>query len=341
MNFKPTPLRIFVYEHITGGGLISEALPAALAREGEIMLRRLINDLLEIPGVEIITTRDPRLPLLNLPIVTFTVRDAIHAENAFSHCVNESEATWLIAPEENKVLENLSREVMRRRCILVGSSPDAVAIAASKFATARLLTAMGIEVVPTYKLDDAIPSSPGNWVLKPDDAQGCVGTSIFSSLDEALIWARADSKNAHSVLQPFVSGDARSLSMLCRDGAATLLATNRQTIKISEGTFVYHGSEVNAFNDREGNLLQLANNIARAIPGLWGYVGVDYIDSDRGPVVLEINPRLTTSYVGLHESIRVNPAALVLNLFDQSSPFVAIKTAAKKVLVSVENCYVA
>ena len=51
-----------------------------------------------------------------------------------------------------------------------------------------------------------------------------------------------------------------------------------------------------------------------AIPGLWGYVGVDLMLAKEGPVVLEINPRLTTSYCGLRRALGINTAAMVLDL---------------------------
>ncbi|HZV97627.1 MAG TPA: hypothetical protein VFF74_01420, partial [Methylophilaceae bacterium] len=39
---------------------------------------------------------------------------------------------------------------------------------------------------------------------------------------------------------------------------------------------------------------------------------------DRGISVLEINPRLTTSYVGLHKALHYNPAELLLELLYNS-----------------------
>ena len=50
------------------------------------------------------------------------------------------------------------------------------------------------------------------------------------------------------------------------------------------------------------------------LPGLAGYVGMDVIVDDGRVTVLEINPRLTTSYAGLHRAIGRNPAGLVLDL---------------------------
>jgi len=50
------------------------------------------------------------------------------------------------------------------------------------------------------------------------------------------------------------------------------------------------------------------------MPGLWGLCGVDFVETGAGPVVIEVNPRLTTSYAGLHRAIGINPAHLVLEL---------------------------
>ena len=58
----------------------------------------------------------------------------------------------------------------------------------------------------------------------------------------------------------------------------------------------------------------LASAVARALPGLWGYCGVDFIETDSGPQVLEVNPRLTTSYAGLRRATGLNCAQLVLDL---------------------------
>jgi predicted ATP-grasp superfamily ATP-dependent carboligase len=50
------------------------------------------------------------------------------------------------------------------------------------------------------------------------------------------------------------------------------------------------------------------------MPGLAGYVGVDLIVGENAITVLEVNPRLTTSYAGLRRAIGANPARLVLDL---------------------------
>ena len=83
--------------------------------------------------------------------------------------------------------------------------------------------------------------------------------------------------------QPYVRGEARSLSMLCCDGRARVLACNRQKVRIDDGAFRFDGVSVNAVPDREGRYaLNSRSRIARALPGLWGYCGVDFIETDDG-----------------------------------------------------------
>jgi predicted ATP-grasp superfamily ATP-dependent carboligase len=78
--------------------------------------------------------------------------------------------------------------------------------------------------------------------------------------------------------------------------------------------FHFLGSTVNGLGDHDGSLDRLAQQVAAAIPSLWGYVGVDFVLTERGAVVLDVNPRLTAAYAGLHASIGRNPAGLVIEL---------------------------
>ncbi|MGH8522453.1 MAG: ATP-grasp domain-containing protein, partial [Gammaproteobacteria bacterium] len=57
----------------------------------------------------------------------------------------------------------------------------------------------------------------------------------------------------------------------------------------------------------------LLSRILEAVPGLRGYIGIDLVITASGPIVMEINPRLTEAYVGLRQSLRFNPAAPVVD----------------------------
>ena len=75
-----------------------------------------------------------------------------------------------------------------------------------------------------------------------------------------------------------------------------------------------------------------------AIPSLRGYVGIDFIQTEEGPMVLEINPRLTTSYCGLRSALGVNVADLVLQLFRSGTlPAITRRRAAERIDLAVET----
>jgi predicted ATP-grasp superfamily ATP-dependent carboligase len=313
-------MKVFAYEHITGGGMVEQTLNTSIAHEGEMMARALLEDLASVPDVEVITLRDHRLPALDLPVTSLVVNNSQDFDELFADCIEQCDAVWIVAPESGGVLEALSRKVVEGHRILLGSRPDAIHIAGSKLQTARLLLLNGVSAAKTYYPHENLPDIAQAWVVKPDDGAGCSDTRIFHDREQALIWINSQNLSTRYVMQPYIAGEACSLSLLCRDGISRLLSCNRQRVIVRDNQFYFLGSVVNSIPDQHGQLANLAQQVAAAMPGLWGYVGIDIILTPEGPVVLEINPRLTTSYVGLHESINYNPAALVLNLLTLPFP---------------------
>lgn len=311
-----------VFEYITGGGLINEALARNLAAEGDLMLGALVNDLLDLSDIEVVIPRDFRLtvPKFRGDQSRFDVVEMNRSgafEQRWRELLDSCDAVWPIAPETNHILTNLCQSVQDAGRILLNSPTVAVALATSKLATAVLLGEKNIPVVPTWALHQERSLSAGPWVLKPDDGVGCGNTRIIRELKE-LEQIDLDRLEGEWIMQPLIAGDAISLSLLCRQGEARLLSCNRLQVTMIDGGFRLCGCVVNGLRDVSGSLRQLAERIAWALPQLWGYVGVDLIASANGPVVLEINPRLTTSYVGLHRALGINPAGLVMKLLDHN-----------------------
>ena len=305
-------MKILAYEHITGGGLLGDAHMSALAPEGDAMLRALVDDLTAISGVEVAIMRDARMHA-DLPATVHPVSNASDFWPAFRRAVRDADAIWPIAPEQGGTLLRITDEILRAERVLLGCRSDAVKIATSKHATADVLARAGIATILTYLDERSVPPEIGAIVVKPDDGAGCQETLLFRSRSQLRAWLRTNGR-AGLVFQPYIDGDARSLSLLCCDGRARLLACNRQKVSVAGGVFEFSGVSVGAVVDSGGRYAALANDIARALPGLWGYCGVDFIDTESGPIVLEVNPRLTTSYAGLHRAIGINPAQLVLEL---------------------------
>ena len=116
------------------------------------------------------------------------------------------------------------------------------------------------------------------------------------------------------MFQPFVHGEPLSLSVLCCERGARVLTCNRQHVRVSGDRFEFSGVSVNALADVNGQYARLARAVVRALPGLWGYVGIDLVAAPDGLAVVEVNPRLTTSYAGLRAALGINAARLVLEL---------------------------
>lgn len=329
---KGSRLKILILEYITGGGLRGEPVPPSLALEGGRMRHALVDDLLALADVALIVFNDDRLPASSGPrIQTVSIDNAQAFQTAWRRWLGCCDAAWPIAPETGGVLERLCAEVEAVGKTLLTCPAKAVRLAASKLETVRRLNRRGLPVVPTVPLAElglnpkltfsppfaSLPlegEGPGErgrllpLVIKPDDGAGCEGARIIHDL------ACLPSDANHWIAQPLLPGEALSLSALFAQGRARLLSCNRQSIEQTGGGFALQACQVNAVPDTDGRWQALAQRIAEAVPELWGYAGIDLILTAEGPAILEINPRLTTSYAGLRPATLENPAALILEL---------------------------
>jgi predicted ATP-grasp superfamily ATP-dependent carboligase len=307
-------MSVFVCEYVTGGGCAGASLPGGLLHEAELMVRALAGDLARIGGVELLVARDARLLPCDLPGRLVPVGPDDDCWAVWADAAREADAIWPVAPETDGLLLRLSEMAAACGAALLGSRPEAVRLCGSKLATAQHLASHGIAVVPTALLGGTLPAAEAGWVVKPDDGAGAGET--FAVPDAAALAALEPtlSPGWSWVVQPFVRGDGVSLSLLCRDGEVALMSCNAQHIGAEAGGFRYRGWTVGGREDLRARCAPIARAAAGAVPGLWGYAGVDLIDTESGPVFLEINPRLTTPYAALREAIGLNPAELVLRL---------------------------
>ena len=323
-------LKVFAFDYAMEGGQTPRALPSAFTQQGEMLIDALRADLGTVPDVEVCTMASLHAPGpgMAFPGLSFAER--------FAACLQTADAVWPLAPESDGLLENLSRDILRGKRILLGSAPGAVRVAASKFKVARALAEGGVPTVPTYRPHASLPGGEGAWVVKPDDGAGCADTRLFGNRAAALAWIRTSAEQGY-ILQPFVSGKLASLSLLCCDGTARLLARNLERVVVHDNRFHFLGSIVNGLVDADGALERLAQQVAAALPTLWGYVGVDIILTGQGAVVLDVNPRLTAAYAGLHASIGCNPAALVIDLLKGPAAMSAPPARCRVVSVDVNH----
>jgi len=322
-------LKIFVCEFITGGGLYREVLPASLACEGKLMRDALLKDLSEIAHVQVSTTYDNRLATPNNAYKAMAISQADDVWQSWHQCISESDAVWIIAPETGGILAKLTEMAEQQHKKLLGCGLDSIKVAASKYASYQAFTAANIPAIPTYRFSefkDQPQTHCDGWVVKLDDGAGCEDSAYFKDRLKLIAWIETGKRTHSHIIQPYQEGTAASISILCKDGKAWLLSCNSQKINLDTqedaAPFNYAGSSINGMAKHWQAFDVIAQQVAAALPTLAGYVGIDLIVDTSGKhtedpaiYVLEINPRLTTSYVGLREATGVNTAGLILQLF--------------------------
>jgi predicted ATP-grasp superfamily ATP-dependent carboligase len=282
-------MRLFLYEHITA----TVADPSSsLFLEGRAMRDALAEDLRRIDDVELVEF-DPAL--------------------GFDGCLERADVAWVIAPEFDHILIDFAQRVEHSGRTLIGPTSAAIRLASDKLMLHDHWKRHGLPT-PETRRADRFPEWTWDlpWIVKPIDGAGSTATTIVRNVRD---WPGAIRRGTEAgftsdrlIVQPWHSGTACSVSLIHGQPLQPM-------IQVLEGDneLAYVGGRYEAdwASDR---LIPMAMQAISSVPGLQGYVGVDLIDAGdpSGPVAIEINPRLTTSYVGLRLMTDENLAERVL-----------------------------
>jgi len=311
----PTP-NILIHEYISGGGWPDHKLPEKLMAEGLSMLRTILADFRDWGKATVTTTRDHRLTAFSLPADRVVDLDSSDHYETLKQLTKECTAALIIAPESGGILERLSLLMEQQRVQLLGSSPGSIARAANKWDCYRLFHQAGLATPDTWcvSIKNAIKTAEEigyPLVLKPIDGVGCEGVGLINDTASLLLALEKHScYKDHLLLQRYIKGHHVSVSLLIAEDAITCLSLNKQSIQIGS-SFSYQGGEIPFICGRQKEAFDLAKRAATLLHGLKGYVGVDMLITDKGCYLIEINPRLTTSYTGLRKVVNINLAGAI------------------------------
>lgn len=312
-------MHVFLYEWITGGGLVEHVgrLPASLLAEGTAIISALAADFNAIPGCRPTLIRDLRLTEFEprrCQIVD--VDSTLQWRTEFTRCVSEAELTVIVAPEFDGILLQTAQIARDAGGRLLNSSDDFIAIASRKDLTADRLAAVGVPSTEGCILDadeEILPvdfTYPG--VLKPLDGAGSQNTFLVESsrdLPDPYPWPRR--------LEKFYCGRPASVAVLCGPAGNHALRPCWQRLS-DDNRFSYRGGALILESPLARRAQSLALRAVAALPAAVGYIGVDLILGDAADgsrdVVIEINPRLSTSYVGLRAATDSNLAQAMLDV---------------------------
>ncbi|MEW4567963.1 ATP-grasp domain-containing protein [Tautonia sp. JC769] len=323
---------VLIHEFVTGGGLADEDLPPSLAREGRAMRRALAGDFAAASGVRVVMTIDPREPDAEAPGPWKIVRIGPGDERSrVASLATEADCTLIIAPETGGLLLDRARMLDQLGVPSLGCSPEAVAVTGNVLTTLDRLQNAGVRTPPTrvvsprrdwprrptfppvdlarvcpfVEIPEPLADFPPHLaklaeiehpsVLKPVDGAGAVQTFVLAG--EAP-WPDPSWAPEVAVLQPWIEGEPRSVSVLVSsDGHPMIVGIASQRTRVDRGRLSYAGGV--APLPGSPAVSRMVEQVVGAIPGLRGWVGIDWIDDGQGdPIVLEVNPRPTTSIVG-------------------------------------------
>ena len=288
---------ILIHEWVTGGGLAGQMLPASWAAEGGAMRRAICRDFSLIPGIRVLMTLDAGLPDEPGPWETIRIGPGEEWEQ-LRQLASRSDFTAVIAPESSGLLEERAALLAKIGAKSLGSTPEAIAVAGDKLRVSELLNQRQIPTPRSQRVEPALglpDDFPYPAVLKPIDGAGSVDTFLVSDAS----WSSGGTfTGSAALIQPLIDGIPMSASLLVGKDGAVLIALGRQDVSIRAGRFAYSGGRLPADPRAiDANVLAAVD----AIPGLAGFVGVDYLwdEAKAEATIVEVNPRPTTAYGGL------------------------------------------
>lgn len=273
-------MRLFLYEHVTACCEEGGTFPPSLVREGRAMFDAFLTDAHALPALDVRTG----------------------PASAFDKLAREADAALLIAPETDGVLEQLARRTLALGCPLLGSTPEAIRLTSNKRTLATWWEQASVRT-PTCWPAHAVPADRC-CVLKPVDGAG--------SQDMHLAAPGTVAPTETRLIQEYVRGVAASVSFLIGPHVCLPLLAGEQ--QLAPDTFEYLGGAFPLTEALAQRTIACASHAVQAVPGLRGFVGVDVVVGERDTWAIEINPRLTTSYIGLRAMTSTNLVDVLLHI---------------------------
>ncbi len=271
-------MKILVAEYAVGAGIPGFML------EGRAMLGTLVRSFARCGHEVLYPTSGPKIDA-GTPV------RAERFEKSIEMISKECDAGLVIAPDE--LLGDLT-ECVEENTVNLGCPVESVRLCADKLECTRSLEKEKIPVPETIESGEY----DGDYVIKP--RFGCASEGIHRGRKGAL-------QNGF-IATRFIEGEHLSVSVIT--GKIQLpLTVNRQLIDISDA-ISYEGGIVPYYCERNSELVETAKKTLHLL-GCRGYAGVDLVLGDRAYVV-DVNPRPTTSIIGISRVLDTEIADLIL-----------------------------
>lgn len=298
---------------MTSGGLWTKpdwGEPAnSLVGEGLLMLHAIAADFARIPHIRITGMWDQRFDSKHIPpaLNVNLVHSAADHDCFLDRSLRKADVVMVVAPELDRILESIVQRIPPNKLAL-NPLGEFARITSDKWLSFLAFQQAKIPTPPTWltdRFDESVACGFQGIVQKLRWGAGAQAMSVVP----VEKWTHPPTASEDYIIQPWLPGRPASVSFLCGPNQRLSLPAMWQNI---EGkSFEYLGGSKIEQTDLADRAHRLANQALDALPPTTGYVGVDLLlgataDDD---IVVEVNPRLTTSYVGLRRMSTINLAS--------------------------------
>lgn len=322
-------MNLLIFECFSGGNYADQKLSSSILSEAYGMARTLVSDC-KMAGHKVTTLMDSRLKALNPPNKANKIISVSSSQEFYlklKEISDQFDAVYVIAPESGQRLEKLVEYIEDSEGSSLNCRSDVIRYVSNKMKVYETLKKLGLKTPETVLLDTdetiknirKLTKDLGYpMIFKPLDGVGCDGLSIVKDGNEIVKAVKKvirESLSKQFIAQNWVKGKAASACVISNGNKALSITLNRQFVTLASPSEKsgYHGGTVPFEHKLEVKALKVAEKAVQAASGLKGYVGVDIILTDEEPVIIEINPRLTVSYVGLRKVMNFNPAETIID----------------------------
>jgi predicted ATP-grasp superfamily ATP-dependent carboligase len=323
-------MKIIVYEHVSGGGYCGQPIPPCFLAEGFAMLCRITADF-KAAGHTITVFLDARLSILDPPIEADFIVPVFYPDEILRFLGSISminDAVYIIAPEKGNIIQTIVAMIEKTEKVTLNCTSKAIGKVIDKPVLYEDLEENGFSIPKTLVLENGMSiqqikqsiTQKLNYplIFKPADGVGATGLSIVKEdrqIGEALTKINIESGSKNFIIQEFIKGEPVSVSLISTGKKALAVSLNKQCLIIEgpDGDSKYVGGIVPFDHPLRDDAFRVAEKVVESFPGLHGYVGVDLILTNDTVFIVDVNPRLTTSFVGLDKVANFNIAEALIN----------------------------
>ncbi|MEC9205669.1 MAG: ATP-grasp domain-containing protein [Pseudomonadota bacterium] len=296
-------IKILIYEYITGGGLINEDLSSSLLNEAKLMMSTLHKDLKRSNQITFKFFLDERIE--GFPRTSTILVKKNNLNNPYNvNLLKNFDYIFPILPESNLILYNYVKFLEEKKIKKIISDKKTILHLSNKLYFYKLFSKHQLNIVPTYNINETKEIKKLRKVIIKDKyGVGCSYVKFYKNSKEIDFLKY----NSNYVVQPYIKGKSYSISAFFTHNDLYLLSINKQEVCLSNNNFLkLKRILVNIKDINELQIYCILNDIRDILPNLYGFIGIDIIVEKEKIHIVEINPRLTTSYVGLYETTNIN-----------------------------------